>query len=612
MHKHICHIVTAICLALILLAGTASPAAAQETVSVLEVLVTGNQNINAETIRAAIALKPGDEFTEQKAEKDRAAIMSLGYFSAVTLHREKTAEGIKLTYEVTENPKVMNIKVTGTGPVPAEAILAVMKTKPGQVLSTTTLNQDIEAIQSYYREQRYLAYVNAADIGIDPGTGVLTLEMLVSRVESIEIDGNKKTKPYVFLREMKTKPGDYLNLGVLEKDMMKIYSLDLLEEIQPYDLKPGSDMGKVKVIIPVKEKKTGQVTVGLGYSSRQRLVGRATLSETNFRGQGQGVNLLWEQGTTDAVGGSASYEVGFSEPWIDKRHTSLSVSAYNKILYRFSSGVFNSSTFADNETYNERHKGADFTLSRPLSELTRLFLGGRFENVDTNPNLLSTADNDYAKIVQKGDVAAASLRFLRDSRDIQQDPAGGGYILYAAEFGSVDAERFVAPVAPETEYTSVPFKGGFTKGSIDFRRYFSLNGPRTKPTDKKTVLAIRLRAGVARGTLPFFEQYFVGGAESLRGYREDRFWGRNMFVASVEYRRPIAQAITGVVFADYGSAWDAPAEFNIGSLPQQSSFSGKLGIGIGMRVTTPIGYIRLDYGTGSEGGRTHFSMGQAF
>ena len=112
--------------------------------------------------------------------------------------------------------------------------------------------------------------------------------------------------------------------------------------------------------------------------------------------------------------------------------------------------------------------------------------------------------------------------------------------------------------------------------------------------------------------LPFFEQFFVGGAESLRGYREDRFWGDNMLLISVELRKPIAQAITGVVFVDYGDAWNGNPEFFIGELEQHVNFKGHFGTGVGMRVTTPIGHLRLDYGIGTEGGRTHFSMGHAF
>ena len=88
-----------------------------------------------------------------------------------------------------------------------------------------------------------------------------------------------------------------------------------------------------------------------------------------------------------------------------------------------------------------------------------------------------------------------------------------------------------------------------------------------------------------------------------------------MFLASVELRKPIAQAMSGVVFVDYGDAWGIPPVFSgvdINGLSQSNNFVGNVGIGVGMRVATPIGNLRLDYGIGSEGGRTHFSTGQAF
>lgn len=607
----------ALVLAGILTASTASVLAQEAGGRVVEVLVTGNQNINAETIRNATTLKVGDEPAEQAIEKDKAAIMSLGYFVAVTDRVEQVPGGVRVSYEVTENPKLTSIQVVGSEPVPAEAVLEVMKTKPQQVLNTTTLNQDIEAIQAFYQEQGYFAYVTS-DVGVDPQTGVLTLPVLVHTVESVDITGAKKTKQYVFLREMKTKPGKVFNIKVLKEDIIRIYNLDILEDIKPYQINPGTEMGQIKITVPVVEKRTGQVSVGVGYSSRQRLVGQARLSESNFRGTAQGLNLLWEQGTTDAVGGRASYEVGFYEPWLDKRHTSLSVSAFNKVTYRFSSGIFGGGTIGDDDRiYNERHKGGDLTLSRPLTDVLRAFVGGRFENVDTDPSLLDTAGDLYA-IAQKGDVLSGSIRGVHNTRDFELDPASGGYEALALEFGRVDAVRFTRTANPDGSFSfpEIPFEGNFQKSSVDLRRYIPLRGgPKTSPQDKRTVLAFRLRTGFAGGKLPFFEQFMVGGAESLRGYREDRFWGSKMLLASVELRKPIAQSIAGVVFVDYGDAWDAPSEFlglNISGLTQHSDFVGNLGAGVGMRVATPIGNLRLDYGVGSEGGRTHFSMGQAF
>ncbi len=587
---------------------------AQEAEKVVEVLVTGNQNINTDTIQNAVALKPGDEYTEQAVEKDKAAIMSLGYFVAVTDRVEQVPGGVRVTYEVTENPKINEIKVVGSEPIPPEKILEIMKTKPGQVLNTTTLNQDIEAIQAYYQEQGYFAYVTS-DVGVNPETGVLTIPILVHTVESVEITGARKTKQYVFLREMKTQPGKVFNVKTLKDDIIRIYNLDILEDIKPYQIVPGTEMGQVKIVIPVVEKKTGQVSVGVGYSSRQKLVGQARLSETNFRGRAQGLNVLWEQGTTDAVGGRASYEVSFYEPWIDKQHTSLAVSAFNKVLYRFSSGIFGGGGIGtDDQIYNERHKGGDITLSRPLSDTLRAFLGGRFESVDTDPQLLDPNSNLF-EIAQQGDVFSGSIRGVHNTRDFELDPASGGYEALAFEFGRVDAVRFGAPDA-NGNFPEIPFVGNFEKSSGDIRRYFPLHGgPKTSPQDKRTVIATRLRVGVAGGKLPFFEQFFVGGAESLRGYREDRFWGTKMLLTSVELRKPIAQAISGVLFVDYGDAWDAPEEFTnltISGLSQHQGFKGYFGYGVGMRVVTPIGNLRLDYGIGSEGGRTHFSMGQAF
>lgn len=591
---------------------------AQSGAKVVEVAVAGNANINTDAVANAIALKPGDEYSESVVDKDKAAIMALGYFSVVTVHRQDVDGGIKVTYEVTENPKISAINITGNDPIPAETILGVMRTQPGQVLSVPTLNQDIGRIQEFYGEKGYVVYVE--EVQVDPQTNALNIPIVVHRVESVEITGNKKTKTYVFLREMKTQPGTVFNRNTFRDDLMRIYNLDILEYIKEYEINPGSEVGLIKITLPVVEKKTGQVSLGFGYSSRQRLVGQAKLQETNFQGKGQGLNLLWEQGTSsNAVGGNASYEVSFFEPWIDRHHTSLNVSLYNKLQYRFSSGVFGSgSTFADDQFYSERRKGGDVTVSRPLSDNLRLYLGGKFENVDANPALLRNADqslSNLVNIVQTGDVASGSVRLVHNTRDQDIDPASGLYNAISFELGTVDVTEYTDRDASGNIVANpiaIPFSGGYQKTAIDVRRYFSSGGPRVNPQDKRTTIAVRLRAGVGSGKMPYFEQFFVGGSESLRGYKEDRFWGTRMLVASVEYRRPVSQGLTGVLFVDYGDAWGTASSFSIPELPQHNGFEGNLGAGIGMRVQTPIGNIRLDYGVGSEGARTHFSMGHAF
>src|SRR5262249_45137630 len=150
---------------------------------------------------------------------------------------------------------------------------------------------------------------------------------------------------------------------------------------------------------------------------------------------------------------------------------------------------------------------------------------------------------------------------------------------------------------------------------FEVREYFPLRGARrrNKPDEDKPSLALRFILGSTAGTSPFSEQYFLGGAESLRGYREDRFWGNSQVLGSIEYPQPLARRLKGVVFLAAGDAWGGPyIDVTIAGFPQTSGFALHVGVGFGIRVGTPIGPLRLDFGFGSEGARTHFSIGNVF
>ena len=120
---------------------------------------------------------------------------------------------------------------------------------------------------------------------IPPILGSLNFPIVVTRVEEIKLVKNKKTRPYVIFREMKTKKGDYFNRITFEKDRVRLYNLDLFEEVAPQEEIVGQ--GKIRLILNVPEKRTGSISVGVGYSNRQQLIGRAEVSETNFGGRGR-------------------------------------------------------------------------------------------------------------------------------------------------------------------------------------------------------------------------------------------------------------------------------------------------------------------------------------
>ena len=604
----------------------------QEAAKVAEIIITGNQNISDAAIRAVVTnLKPGGDFSAEAMENDRKSIEALGYFSAATARSEDTPAGVKALFDVVEFPQIKEIRIVGNKSISSERLTSLLRSKSGQVYNEQTLNLDINAIQKEYTDQGYVAFVSEEG-GIDAQTGVLTLPILESIVESVDIVGNKKTPDYVFLREMKTVSGKPLNRKILNEDIKEIYSLGILDPAayQRPNIEPGHETGKVIVVVPVTEMKTGQISVGLGYHSRKKLVGRAELTEANFRGHAQKLSLLVEVGqrTGTTTRGGNSYQLSFFEPWLDQKNTSLNVSVFDKLVYRFSSSIpFGGDDDIDDEVYSERRKGGTLGFGRPLSDHTRVSTNLRLEEVEVSLPASLLPGTFLSRISQPGPVRSITLGAVNNTRDYDADPAAGWYKSISFEYGRAEKSAFTGTnlgtaTSPNTVWTLSPAgSGSFNKAQFDIRRYISKGGPKTAPDEKRRTLALRLMGGIASGTLLFSEQFFVGGAETLRGYREDRFWGDHMLVLSSEFRMPMGKNLTGVVFADYGDAW-GPVEgiepvFAIDgktaeNFDQHESFDPNVGVGIGIRVVTPIGPLRLDYGIGSDGARTHFSIGHAF
>jgi outer membrane protein insertion porin family len=163
----------------------------------------------------------------------------------------------------------------------------------------------------------------------------------------------------------------------------------------------------------------------------------------------------------------------------------------------------------------------------------------------------------------------------------------------------------------------------FTKYWIEGRYYTPLTflqnifGTELGTEDNPAILAARVRAGFSSGTLPWADQYFLGGDKDLRGYEEDQFEGSEMFLVNVELRIPIQEAVGFVIFYDAGNAWGGvewDSKYN--TLRKDTSgfdFSDLHdAMGFGVRVRTPLGNIRLDVAEGDYETFTHFGFGELF
>jgi Skp family chaperone for outer membrane proteins len=155
-------------------------------------------------------------------------------------------------------------------------------------------------------------------------------------------------------------------------------------------------------------------------------------------------------------------------------------------------------------------------------------------------------------IRQDGTLTSFSLRGVYNNRDLDLDPAQGQYLALTLEPGFTNIrsaeQQFIDSGVVKLGNRASCARPSTTASTTAARAAHAAD-------DRRQVFAIRAYYGAISGTVPFFEQFFIGGAETLRGYPEDRFWGKNAALLSFEFRQPIEKAFTAVFFVDIGHAW---------------------------------------------------------
>ncbi|WP_371372196.1 outer membrane protein assembly factor [Sporomusa aerivorans] len=533
------------------------------------VTVTGLNQVAESTVMGVVKIRPGDALTADKVKQDMQAIYDLGYFFDVVANFTEVPEGVKVVYTVMENPKLTDIVVKGNNKVPVDKIKEYVTTGKEGILNTRTLNANVRSIEDYYHDQGYIL-AKVSDVAMSPA-GVLTLTINEGVLEGIVVKGNEKTKSNVITREMKVKPGEAFNVKDARRSMQKVYNLGLFEDVN-MKLNPGKEPNAVVLEANVVEQKTGMFSIGGGYSKADGMVGIIEVGDNNFRGTGDKVKLHWEFGGAS----DRNYEVSYTKPWLDSKQTSLSFSVYN-MTNEYSDYNTDGSL---NTTYDRNRKGFEVTLGRPDGEYAQNYITLK-NRKDTwvewqDEGTDYTNDATYQK-ENFGLTRSVTLTRVFDSRDNVYDPSEGTRLSVAAEFAGLGGDF------------------DFNKYTVEGRKYYKVG--------HSQVIAARLTAGYATGTMPASGKFNVGGSDTLRGYKDDQFEGDKMLAASAEYRFPVAGKVQGVVFTDVANAWEGEG-YKLNDL--------NYSVGVGLRLTTPIGPVRIDYGQGKDGGRAHFSFGGQF
>lgn len=538
-----------------------------------------------------LAMRVGDAINMDYIRHDLNVIGATGLFSTVKPVFTTVPEGVALNYTVQMNPVVKKIDIVGNESISTADLMKLVATTPGTMLNTAVVSHDVANINSAFANAGYMMS-RVSDVRLDD-EGTLHLAISEQRIENINLRGNTKTKNKVIMRELRMKKGDIFNKNAASRSIQRVYNTGYFEDVN-VRLLPGQRNPKdVIVEIDVTEQKTGSVTIGAGYSDSDGLVGILGLAETNLRGTGDKANISWEfGGNTDT---NKNYIFSYTHPYLNDAGDSIGFSIFDRESeyddYNEkgdSVAGYDRRTNGFNITYGcvrSEYVSDYITLETKRTKYTDWHSGYNYRNDATDPN---NAGFDFAGMDYLGKnfgrTNSMTWSHVFDNRDNVYDPTKGKRLSFTGTWA-----------------------GHGMGGDFDYFKFIAENRLYYK-VGRAHVIAVRLMGGIATGDMPYNDLFTLGGADNLRGYEDDEFRGNKMYEVTVEYRYPIAKKIQGVVFTDLGNAWGGVENIPWYHENNKLHYSG----GLGFRITTPIGPIRLDYAVGQDGGKFHFSFGGKF
>lgn len=621
--------------------STPAPETTQQEPRVLvaEVVVSGAEGDLQTTVYDAIQTQPGRTTTRSQLQEDINAVFATGYFANVRVLPEDTPLGVRITFQVEPNPILRQVQLSDTAletvqvdgnEVPIQqAVDDIFAEQYGQILNFRDLQAGIQELNQLYQDNG-LVLAQVVDSPRVTPDGVVTLNVAEGVIEDIEVvflneegsatdeDGNPidgKTRDFIITREFESAPGEVFNQNRIQADLQRVYDLGLFEDVR-VSLNPGSDPRKVDVIVNVIERNTGSIAAGVGFSSSSGLFGTVSYQERNLGGNNQSLGAEVQVGQRDLL-----FDVSFTDPWIatDPYRTSYTVNAFSR---RSISLIFDGGDreieLPNGDRPRVQRLGGGISFSRPLDEWLgwdnwRASVGLQYQNVSIRDadGALSPIDEFGNDLSFSGsgtdDLFLIQLSAARDLRNSFVSPTSGSVLRLSTEQtvpignGSITFTRLRASYS---HYIPVRF--------TDFTPGCRLDNP--SPSDCPQTLAFNVQVGTVLGDLPPYEAFSLGGTDSVRGYDSGELGsGRSFVQATVEYRFPIFAIIGGALFVDFGT--DLGTADNVPGSPAEirDKPGTGFGYGLGVRVQSPVGQIRVDYGINDEGeGRIHFGIGERF
>jgi outer membrane protein insertion porin family len=547
-----------------------------------------------------------DQYSKQKLsgdlEKLRSYYLNRGYLDfniestqvSITPDKEK----IYITIAISEGQvfKMGDIKFAGDLKVPEAELRSLLLFKPGETFSRQKVVDTVKAISDRLANDGYsFANINpvpdrdanaktaAFTFFVDPGKRVY--------VRRINIQGNSRTRDEVVRREMRQLESAWYSVDRINRSKERLDRTGFFEEVNVETPAVPGTQDQVDLIVTVKERNTGSLQFGVGYSQAEKLSLSASVAQANIFGSGNQLSFRINTGTISKV-----YELSYLNPYWTVDGISRGFDLYRRDL--------NTASLSTGE-YKSVSTGLGSRFGVPVTEYDSINFGLGFERNELILDPFSPPRYfDYVnQFGAKSDTYRGVMGYARDTRDSIYFPTRGYLLEASAEAG---------------------LPGGDVK-------YFRLQGTAhfLRPIWGPLVLSAKAEFGYADGyggkTLPFFKNFYAGGVDSVRGFQQstlgprdvngDYVGGNRRFVSNIEVLFPMPgvktdKSVRLSAFVDAGNVWAPYEDMRFKDL--------RASVGVGVSWFSPVGPLKfslakpLKQKEGDKVERFQFLLGRAF
>jgi outer membrane protein assembly factor BamA len=551
-----------------------SIADAQTPFTFRSIVFKGNHVFSANQLASALVLKKGDMFSEPVLTANLEHILDLyrdqAYLhtcvDSVYIQRETSRQDVEVNIFLNEGkPSVLRqIELRGNQNIHSAELFTIMKMHEGNLFIPSLLEQDIQSILQLYENKGYpLAKVVIQNIDFADSTEEMAARVHIQitegkelHVAELRIEGNKTTKDYVVTREARLHKNEPFRGDLPERIKQRLDHLQLFSSVSlpEFYLTEKEQAG---LTVRVVEGNQNSFDGILGYvpsgssSGKGYLTGLVNISLRNLFGTGRKLSARWYQENQS----SQETELHYFEPWV----ASLPVNAQVGFFQR-----------KQDSTYVRMQ----YDIAAELMLTDEFSVGVSFSQSNVYPT------EGYGRSVMaesKTTGFGVSVRY--DSRDNPITPTTG--ILYSTEYQTGSKQTSISDLFPEE------VKSTTQRLVFDLSYYLSPFSRQVLATD------LHLR-DFSSSTLDVSDLFRLGGASTLRGYREGQFLGSRIVWTNLEYRILVAPRSFFYGFVDIGYI----VRPSIPAISMSASEQSKIGYGIGVRMDSALGLIGVSFALG--------------